>query len=447
MLIRRSKLTRREFLKWSSGLMAGVLASRVFRRPLAKSGEVALAASPSAPSAVPDIHLAATDGWISLPGQVPIPGTNGQYYNPDSWAPDGLTTYMFGFRNVTGMTTQQMFAQKMRSQASAPLWWVNELQDYRLRLSNLGLQMRPDLIDEHTVHWHGFRNAWPVFDGEPHSSLAVPIGRSLDLFYKPRDPGSYMYHCHFEETEHVHMGMTGMVFVRPAQDGNPYLHNGRTYTRFAYNDGDGSTGYDREFTITLTDVWAEAHWDDAHVQLPDWTSFKADYNLMNGRVYPDTVVPNGNSETNPWAYDANGYLVPPPGHPELQWQPLSSLIEGESGERILVRLVNLSFFTHTMSTPGLKMRVVGKDATFLRSATADFSFDTSNYIFGTGETADVIIQLPTVSTTTKFLLHNRDLRRLKNPGINGLGGHMTEIRVHPTGTLAPQTIPNTNPRP
>ena len=42
--------------------------------------------------------------------------------------------------------------------------------------------------------------------------------REFPYFYHPPDPGTYMYHCHFEDVEHVQMGMTGIVFVRPAQN-------------------------------------------------------------------------------------------------------------------------------------------------------------------------------------------------------------------------------------
>ena len=58
-----------------------------------------------------------------------------------------------------------------------------------------------------------------------------------------------------------------------------------------YNDGDGSTGFDREFAMFLSEVWAEAHWADAHIQLPEWSDYRADFSLLNGRVYPDTLAP------------------------------------------------------------------------------------------------------------------------------------------------------------
>ena len=94
----------------------------------------------------------------------------------------------------------------------------DEEDDIYLTLTNLGLLQRPDLFDGHTLHWHGFVNAIPLFDGVPELSLAVPVGRDLTYFYRPHDAGTYMYHCHFEDVEHVQMGMTGMVFVRPKQN-------------------------------------------------------------------------------------------------------------------------------------------------------------------------------------------------------------------------------------
>jgi FtsP/CotA-like multicopper oxidase with cupredoxin domain len=441
--LHQRKLSRRRFLKLGGGVLATLAGVRYVPQILPKSGGILQSArllSPVQAQGIDhDIHLAATDGWISLPGQVPIPGAPGSFYNPDDLAPEDLTTYMFGFRDVTGLTQEQVQAQRMKCQASAPMFWVDENQPYTLKLTNLGLHMRPDLTDEHTVHWHGFRNAYPVFDGEPHSGLAVPIGRSMLLYYQPGDPGTYMYHCHFEETEHVHMGMTGTVFVRPAQDQNPLVPG----ERYVYNDGDGSTAYDREFVITLTDVWAEAHWDDSHVQLPDWTDFNPEYFLMNGRVYPDTLALGGGG-TDP----VSGDLIPPDGRPDLRYQPISSLIEANAGERILLRFVNLSFQQYSMTVAGLKMKVVGMDATLLRNNDGtNLAYDTNTIYIGVGQSYDAIITAPNVTSETTYLLYNRDYHRLSNAGGMGYGGQMTEIRVHPVDTLAPQTEPNTNPRP
>lgn len=428
-----SHFTRRDFLKLAgSGLLAtggmGLLGKLA-------SGLLLPEAIVSAQSAAPDRIFAATDGWIHLPFTPAIPP-----YHPDNLSPDPtrLTTYVFGFRDVTGMNNDQILAQKMKAQHSAPLFWMRENQEFRLELRNLGLQMRPDLVDSHTVHFHGFKNAIPFFDGEPSSSVSVPINRSFTYVYRPHDPGTYMFHCHVEDVEHVHMGMNGLVFVRPAQDGNTSLYPSG---KFVYNDGDGSTGFDREFAMHLSEVWVVSHWADSHIQLPEWSDYKVDFSLINGRVYPDTIAPAGGG------FDASGDLIPPAGFPELQYQPISSLVTCNAGERVLLRFANLGFMQQAMTLEGIQMHVVGKDATLLRGRDGtDLSYYTNTINIGAGESFDAIFVAPPHSGGSGpdvYLLYNRNFTRFhtRSEGF-GVGAPMTEVRVYPAGTLPPQTEPN-----
>ena len=48
--------------------------------------------------------------------------------------------------------------------------------------------MRPDLDDSHTIHWHGFRNAIPIFDGTPELSIAWASNRTFPYFYRAAPP-------------------------------------------------------------------------------------------------------------------------------------------------------------------------------------------------------------------------------------------------------------------
>jgi FtsP/CotA-like multicopper oxidase with cupredoxin domain len=435
------QLGRRRFLRGlgsAAALAAGSgLAPGFLRRVLPLEGVARAADAP------PHLVYAGTDGWIALPRTPAIP-----LYHPDSYAPDPFTTYIFGFRNVTGLDPAQLAAQKMKAQAPAPIFWVSRFDgtnEFRLGLTNLGLQMRPDLVDSHTLHWHGFRNVIPFFDGEPTGSVSVPVGRFFTYVYRPRDAGTYMFHCHVEDVEHVHMGMTGLVFVRPLQEGTPFTHGGRTFTRFAYDDGDGSTGFDREFAMLLTEVWAEAHWDDAHIQLPDWSDYRPDFSLLNGRAWPDTLAPNGS--VNPFApvHDASGDLVPTPGYEHLQYQPISSRVRCNAGERVLLRFANLGFREASMSAPGLRLRVVGKDATPMRGRDGtDTSYLAETLAFGAGESIDAIFTAPAYrgpGPFDRYLLHNRAFTRA-DATAGGTSGQRTEIHVFPPGTLGPQAFPN-----
>lgn len=435
------KMTRRDLLKYGGGALGALIGGAALSKALLTPERVVQAASLPAQMGInPQVDLPAnlslvgSDGWIHLPADASI----GSYF-PDPWGPTpDLNTYMFGFRNVTGLGQTQIDNQKMKVQASAPLLTLRENETFVIQLGNLGLQMRPDLTDSHTVHWHGFRNAIPMFDGEPSSSVAVPIGRLLKYVYQPKDPGTYMYHCHFEDVEHVHMGMTGMAIIRPAQDGNTsYYPSGK----YVYNDGNGSTGFDREFMMMMSEVWAFAHWCDAHIQLPDWSDYKPDFYLLNGRSYPDTLAPNGGGTDM-----GTGDLIAPSGRPELQFQPYSSLVRANAGDRVLLRFSNLGYETQAMTLGGLKMRVVGKDATLMRGRdSSDNSFTTSTVTIGPGESVDAIFVAPPHQggNPDRYLLYNRNYHRVNNAGGSGMGGQVTEIHVYPAGTLPAQTQPNT----
>lgn len=391
------------------------------------------------------VHLAGTDGWVSMPQGAPpdLP------FFPDSLAAADRDTYVFGFRDVTGLTSAQVAAQRGKAQISAPMMSFDEEDDITITLTNLGLLVRPDLFDGHTLHWHGFVNAIPLFDGVPELSLSVPVGRDLSYFYRPHDAGTYMYHCHFEDVEHVQMGMTGMVFVRPKQNqtvngvdpafaaGQPNPWGGTIAStilpgKYAYNDFDGSTRYDREFAFMITELWSAAHWRDAHIQVSDWTDYDPSFWLLNGRGYPDTTAPNGGR-------DLNGNLTS--NDPRLGSQPISSLITCNVGDRVLLRMSNLGYQNHTMSVDNIDLQIVAKDASLLKGRDGISNYLITNSVdVGPGESRDVIFVAP--DRPGEYLLYDRKYSYLQNGGGPGYGGMMTKILVGTPGTYPTQTVAN-----
>ncbi len=431
------ELSRRDFFKLAGSVFVAAAGARLLPN-LGKKWLGPVEVAQAAPGDPFDLFFAGTDGWIHLPDSPAIPP-----FHPDDLAPAPFNTYIFGFRNVTGLNSGKIANQKMKAQHSAPLFWTQQDSLFRLKLTNLGLAMRPDLVDAHTVHWHGFRNAIPFFDGEPHGSVSVPINREFIYAYNAHEPGTYMYHCHVEDVEHVHMGMTGLVFVRPAQDGNTALYPSGKYV---YNDGDGSTGFDREYAMFLSEVWAEAHWADSHIQLPEWSDYHPDFSLLNGRVYPDTLAPNGSVDPFNPVRQGNGDMIITPGYEHLQYQPYSSLVQCNEGERVLLRFAQLGFKQAAMTITGIDMKVVGKDATLLRGRDGtDFSYETDIVSLGAGESVDAIFTAPPYQGPgpyDTYLLYNRAYNRSSNLS-GGYGGQTTEVRVYPPGQLGPQTLPNT----
>lgn len=337
-------------------------------------------------------RFGATDGWVRMP--------------------DGSDHYIFGFVDITGVPEPRIQEFRGKAELPAPLLDVYEGDDVYLTLTNLGLPQRPDLDDSHTIHWHGFPNQIPLYDGVPELSTAVPVGRDFTYYYKPLDPGTYMQHCHFEPAEHIQMGMVGPVIVRPRLDLDP-VYAGR---RFAYDDP--ATRFDREYVMFLTELDPVGHDLVANVQEYDWTAYRPHYWLLNGRAYPDTT--EGAVET-------------------LPQQPTSTRIRANQRETVLLRFINLGFEAQAIQILGIPLRVVGLDARRLRGPGGDDLSRWQNVLHvAPGQTADALFTAPAPGV---YPLFNRSYHKNANAGA-APGGMVTEVQIFRAGTLPPQRAPN-----
>lgn len=359
------------------------------------------------------MHLTAGDGFVKLG--------------------DDSDSYIFGFADVTGMPTDSQ-PQKdtvistgiLAHQWPAPTIELNEGQEFYLSLTNVGMLIRPDLFDPHTVHFHGYPESSTVFDGLPESGISINMGSTLTYYYKINDPGTYMYHCHVEATEHMQMGMLGNLYIKPAQNNGPAIsYQGKEYTQFAYNDEDGSTGYDKEYPIQLGSFDQAFHIASETVQPLPFALMRDNYPMINGRGYPHTADPRTTDfpvAEGSGAGDTNTQIPTA--------QPISSLITATSGERILLRISNLAITRYyTLQSSGLKMEVVGRDAKLLRAPNgSNLYYKTNSITLGGGESVDVILDTANANPGT-YVLHTANLNYLSNDD-EPFGGMMTEIVIN-----------------
>jgi FtsP/CotA-like multicopper oxidase with cupredoxin domain len=346
---------------------------------------------PNHPNAV-CIHLTAGDGFAKMA--------------------DGADIYIFGFKDVTGVPKNMVMDEGMlKAEFPAPTIKVREGQEVYLTLTNVGMVMRPDLFDPHSVHWHGYPNASSIFDGEPMASISINMGSSLTYYYVAPEPGTYMYHCHVEATEHMQMGMLGNLYVTPLQDGT--VINGCTSAKYAYNDGDGSTCYDVDYPIQIHAFDSNFHEKHINVQPLPFSDMKDDYAMLNGRGYPDTV-------NTSYIYNINGYSS----------QKVHTKIEATKGQKILLRVSSLSTVDYfTLRVLGIPMKVVGRDAKLLRGPNGNnLYYETSSITLGGGQSADIILDTSDVEPGT-YLLYTTNMNFLNNKN-QPLGGMMTEIIIH-----------------
>ena len=331
----------------------------------------------------------------------------------------------------------------MNGNIPAPLFAFDEDDEFFLTLTNVGMIMRPDLFEQHTVHFHGYPNASSFYDGVPDASVAINIGASFTYYYLAPDAGTYFWHCHITPPEHLQMGMVGQLYVRPRQDrvpagGNLYTYLGYqngmsepatnpvvdlrtvcnpsvdilcsatmpaintgalrpaagtlcsgaavvsgtegTTPQYVYNDGDGSSCYDVVYPVQMHGFDPNFHFVGMTFNPELFADMNDKYFLLNGRSYPDTVAPGPQATIT-----SDGQMH--------YSQPLPALINIPAGGKASLRLVNLSVAEYfTLQSLGVPMHEVGFNAKLLRDQDGNNTeFYTNSITLGGGESLDVIL--------------------------------------------------------
>src|SRR5258706_480899 len=349
----------------------------------------------------------------------------------------------------------------MNCNIPAPLMAIDEDDEFFLTLANVGMIMRPDLFEQHTVHFHGYPNASSFYDGVPDASVAINIGASFTYYYLAPDAGTYFWHCHITPPEHLQMGMVGQIYVRPRQNrvssattlygalqaqqldlrtacnsaadilcSNPLptVNTGATGGgTYAYNDGDGTTRYDVEYPLQIHGFDPNFHFVGMTFNPEGFVDMKDKYFLLNGRSYPDTVQA-GPLQTQ--SADAVNHFS----------QPLPAIITIKTGQRALLRISDLDVTEYqTLASLGIPMQVIGYNAKLLRDQAGNNLYYTTNSItLAGGESLDVILDscgsrdasfvCGNALPPGTYYLYTPNLDHLSNDAEN-FGGLMTEVHI------------------
>jgi len=354
----------------------------------------------------------------------------------------------------------------MNGNIPAPMIAIDEDDEFFLTLTNVGMIMRPDLFEQHTVHFHGYPNASSFYDGVPDASVAINIGGSFTYYYLAPDAGTYFWHCHITPPEHLQMGMVGQLYVRPRQNrlatgaslyaglqaqqsdlrtacgsdilcSSP-LPSSNSVTRaatggYAYNDGDGSTHYDVEYPLQIHGFDPNFHFVGMTFNPEGFADMKDKYFLLNGRSYPDTITA--------------GPMQTPSADGAMHFsQPLPAIINIPAGGKALLRISDLDVSEYqTLASLGIPMHVIALNARLLRDlAGSDMTYYSNSITLGGGESLDVILDASDTNTYKRgqtYYLYTPNLDHLSNDAEN-FGGLMTE--VHICGSVDPLTKACTN---
>lgn len=367
--------------------------------------------------------LLATDGFIELPLDGEICTNNRK------------SVYIFGFvgglLEVNGRKIAEneyldytdptnwgkIIGKKGSATIPSPMIWGEVGDDIYVTLINIGMKERPDLKDFHTVHMHGAHVATQL-DGFPETSFGVPMWEDVGqappnatYYFHPENPSTLMYHCHVEASEHVQMGMYGALVIYPsmkslAENGitkscktgywelngmiQSHIPISATNRNFAYNNI--HSYFDKEYVMLLSDIdsrWHENNFRQGQPNPPNPfnpVDFKPDFWLVNGRAFPDTLTMHPLTINN--------------GNRNLTQINYESYVHVKTGEKFLLRMINMGYQVVPWHIHGWHFMVAGKDghiSPFLAMASNNMHINHNEMemgftnTIGSGETYDLII--------------------------------------------------------
>ncbi len=220
------------------------------------------------------------------------------------------------------------------------------------------------------------------------------IGESNTYRFTASRPGSFFYVADPTGVEAQQMGMYGSIVVQAADDQT------RAYP--------GSAAFDREYTMVLSEMDSVGHEQTRLAATGDaapydWRRFSANYFLINGQAYPDTMQ-------NP-----------------------ATAMQAQRGDRVLIRTINAGHLAHAMHLHGYHFQIVGANG---RPWTNGPLKDT--VLIAPGETYELLF---VADQDGQFPFHDHFETANTNNGI-WLGGMHTMIV---TGAAHHTTAPTTAP--
>jgi plastocyanin len=189
-----------------------------------------------------------------------------------------------------------------------------------------------------TIHWHGVMVP-PAMDGPAGLNQApVEPGQTFTYEFTATPAGTRMYHSHTDVVNQVALGLYGAFIVEPAKK---------------------ARHYDQEYTYTLAEWDMELTPEIAEGKTPRGPR---DAQLRGGELGADLFLMNGhtNEAINP--------------------------IKVETGDRVLIRLINMGSMAHPIHMHGHLFKIVATDGNPVPKA-AQLTKDT--VLIGPGERYDL----------------------------------------------------------
>ena len=204
------------------------------------------------------------------------------------------------------------------------------------------------LTEPTSVHWHGLIVPNKM-DGVPavEDSPKIEPGKSFTYEFTVKQAGTFMYHSHVNTKKQEMMGMGGMLVSLPKDNGEKV---------------------DRDYTL-MTQEW-KLEKPGSKMEM-----------MMSPDDYKEGEVPPGTYDVNPEAMMWNIFTF------NGKQLPDTTPLQVKKGEKVKIRLGNLSMESHPIHLHGHNATVVAKDGVPIKKS-AQYEVNTVN--IAPGETYDIV---------------------------------------------------------
>ena len=278
-------------------------------------------------------------GMVCTPGPTfTLQATSGYIITPD-----GNSVFMWGY------TATNAF------QMPGPVLCVNQGATVTVTLNN-------NLPEPVSIVFPGQQNV-QASGGQPGALTreALP-GGMVTYTFTATEPGTYLYESGTQPHKQVHMGLYGVLVVRPPD------------SSLAYNDP--STRFSGEFLLVLHEIDPDLHRAVELGQPFNQTIRHDRYWTINGRSMPDLLQDNFSGLFPDQPYGALVRVVA--GDPDRNPNPLP----------ILVRYANAGTVNHPFHPHGEHLKAIAQDGRLLGAA----ALETFTRTIAAGQTYDLLFK-------------------------------------------------------
>jgi len=281
--------------------------------------------------------------------------------------------------------------------------------------------LKNQLKQSTSIHFHGLHLPNQEDGVPPLTQQEIAPGETFTYKFMAGHAGTYMYHPHINSVQQIDKGLYGAFIIDP-QNSNQYPKFDKEYTFVMGGWNIPSSTFDRKDLVKLVKQGFHGKSSMDNMGKMDKEETMQSMEDINGMGQMKMEAENGDqSSEGGMAMDYNFWTMNGKAY------PLTEKILVSQGDRVRVRLINISNLAHPMHLHGTDFRVIAEDSHPLAQPPI---LNTLNVAPGKTFDLEFIADNP-----GEWVFHCHELHHTENDGIEP-GGLMTTMEYDQKHTKA-----------